>query len=151
LVKGEDDTMSGKIVNFNKREQDDREAFIEEMEALKEDFLNTIEKEESEIAIPERLVEILKELWSKGEELVFRNPNEASIFATYFLSLPQNKDVSHFEIAVCTSRLSVFYKLRPFYKDESTQYVFPSNELLDGINLQSLNKEINRMKAKVMN
>jgi hypothetical protein len=143
---GEGKMLDGKVVEFKKKEKDQNQGYIEQIETIKEQFLTAINITEEEVMDREAINFTIEDTIAKKGELVFGSINDANVFALYLLSLPENENVSHYETISCVSRLSYFYKLKPIYKDE-TAYIFPKEELMYGVNLNNLNRELNKLKG----
>jgi hypothetical protein len=144
---GECTVLNSKVVEFKKKENEQNQEYIKQIELIKGQFLNTIELSEEEVMSREEINFTIEDTIAKNGELVFHSTNDANVFALYLLSLPENENISHYETISCVSRLSYFYKLKPIYKDE-TAYVFPKDNLMYGINLNNLNRELNKLKGE---
>lgn len=127
----------GNIVDFDLARKDKQEGNTERKKVLDE-FLEIIDKDLDEIMTEDEVRNTLKSYIEEDKVLVFQSDREAMAIATALLLLPEYEKVSHFEIVPNVSRLSVFYKLVPIYKD-TRQYLFPDTDLLYGINLININ------------
>jgi hypothetical protein len=141
------------VVEFKPKNTEEKEAQMQKEEKeklknhileIKDGFFSTIEKTEEEVMDYDAVLNALDELEKENVELSFRTENEALVVATALLSLPEFEDVSHFRVVSNISRKSVFLTLEPVYKDE-TKFMFPSEDLMQGLNLMNLNNELKRL------
>jgi hypothetical protein len=141
------------VVEFKPKNTEEKEAQMQKEEKeklknhileIKDGFFSTIEKTEEEVMDYDAVLNALDELEKENVELSFRTENEALVVATGLLSLPEFEDVSHFRVVSNISRKSVFLTLEPVYKDE-TKFMFPSEDLMQGLNLMNLNNELKRL------
>jgi hypothetical protein len=131
------------VIPFRKKEEE-KDIIINKINDIKENFLKTLGVSESELFELDEIREKLKKLKENGNTLVFSNEEEAMIYSVFLLNLPENENISHYEIKRNISRKSLFFTLEPIYKQEGISYVFPSNELTASVNSINLDKEIER-------
>jgi hypothetical protein len=146
-------TNNDKVVEFKKKDNAEevlkqKQKIYKELTDIKGKFLADVNLKEEELMTTKDIITTLDKYADENIELSFQSENEALMFATALLQLPQFEDVSHFKIVSNISRKAVFLTLDPVYKDD-TKFMFPSDELLQGINLLNINRQLKTLEEEM--
>lgn len=115
-----------------------------------EDYANSIDTPMEELVLDfDGLVEKIRELKEDNVELVFRSAQEAILFGEMLLSLPENENVSHYNITSGISRKSLFVSLVPVLKSK-TLYAFPEQDTMNQVFMNAFMNDASKLAEEEM-
>jgi hypothetical protein len=137
--------MSAKVIEFKPKEKEKNivktvaERQEEIFQQMKASYISVQGLEVDNFETAQQMFERMKVLFAEGKEIVFQNVDQAIGMGSVLLELPEYQDISHFQVELCVSRLSVFYKLVPVAKDDR-KYAFLDEDMNHTINLEMMQK-----------